>query len=111
MAISKEAKRQYDMEYRKRPEIMVKQRNANLKKFGITHIEYEQMLAKQGGRCAVCKSASPNTDRIKNFPVDHCHKTGKIRGLLCAKCNRAIGLLKDDVELLKSAMEYLIDNG
>lgn len=77
--------------------------------YGITPEQYYQMLDEQEGKCAICKSDSPNSSRIgsgKLF-IDHCHDTGNVRGLLCSKCNHAIGLLNDDVDFLQSAIEYI----
>jgi hypothetical protein len=71
--------------------------------YGISGVDYEIMLKKQGGVCAICKR-SPNKKRLA---VDHCHKTNMVRGLLCLICNVAVGLLKDDPALLESALEYL----
>lgn len=83
------------------------------KNYGVNLAWYQEQFAKQDGKCAICKQ--PETVVIKGklimMPVDHCHKTGKTRGLLCTKCNRAIGLFGDDVEVLKSAVEYLEVNG
>jgi hypothetical protein len=76
-----------------------------LKNFGISHAEYAEMLLSQGGRCAAC-----GTNELgfhKHFNVDHCHTTGKIRGLLCGNCNRAIGLLRDSVETALAVALYL----
>lgn len=75
-----------------------------LKKYGITKDEYVAMLAAQGGKCLICGSL-PTSQR--HFSVDHCHETGRIRGILCAKCNTGIGLLGDDVERLKKSVAYL----
>lgn len=79
------------------------------KRYGITLQWYKEQFAKQGGKCAICKQ--PETVVIKGklimMPIDHCHKTGKVRGLLCTKCNRALGLFGDDVEVLTSALEYI----
>ena len=72
--------------------------------YGITAQEYIEMHAKQGGKCAICKE-TPNTKR--GLHVDHCHKTGKVRGLLCHGCNVAIGSLKESVETLERAIKYL----
>lgn len=85
-------------------------RNGNLKRtYGITLEQYEQMLTDQGGNCAIC--LKPETGKtqygVKSLAVDHCHKTGKIRGLLCEKCNRAIGQLHDDVDVLRRAIDYI----
>jgi hypothetical protein len=73
-------------------------------------IDYTAVLAEQGGVCAICKK--PETNRSngpnpKRLSVDHCHETGKARGLLCNNCNRAIGLLGDAPDLLRAAAEYL----
>jgi hypothetical protein len=90
--------------------------NESLKKnYGVTLAWYEQRLAEQGNACAVCKKdASQNTVRqgkVLRLSVDHCHETGKIRGLLCNNCNRAIGLLGDCGDTLKSAIAYLEKHG
>lgn len=77
------------------------------RKFGIGIDEYNKMLKKQNNSCAICKSTTTQDRRTNNFPVDHCHKTGKVRGLLCNHCNRALGMFKDNIESLKSAISYL----
>lgn len=74
--------------------------------FGITVADYEQMFSRQKGVCAICEK--PETRR--RLSVDHCHKTGKIRGLLCNKCNRGLGYFYDDKNLMKKATEYLKSN-
>jgi hypothetical protein len=73
-------------------------------RFGISVKEYNELLQKQQGVCAICK-LKPQSSR--NLAVDHDHKTGKIRGLLCHKCNTGLGLFYDDTEKLLSAVEYL----
>lgn len=79
-------------------------RNERLKReYGITLDDYERMLSEQGGACAIC-GALPGARRLA---VDHCHKTGVVRGLLCTSCNVGIGNLADDPELLRSAIRYL----
>lgn len=74
--------------------------------YGLDFKDYERMLETQNGVCAICSSPPPN-NRKTRLAIDHCHKTGKVRGLLCDKCNRSIGLLKDDVNILAKAIEYL----
>lgn len=74
-----------------------------LKTFGLTIEQYEQMEINQNKVCAIC--CKP--DKNKRLSVDHCHVTGKIRGLLCSKCNRGLGLLNDEVEILKRCILYL----
>lgn len=75
------------------------------KKYGITPEDYDAMLAEQGGVCAVC-GGLPDRDR-DHFDVDHCHKTGIVRGLLCSSCNRSIGLLGDDPDRILRAALYV----
>jgi hypothetical protein len=74
------------------------------KNYGITEGEYDSMLLGQGGVCAICKGAEPSGRRLA---VDHCHTTGKVRGLLCSRCNPAIGLFNENVANLASAIDYL----
>ena len=81
-------------------------------KYGIEPDEYDKMLKSQSGVCAICGTDNPNGSRSRstyllNLAIDHCHKTGRIRGLLCNNCNRGIGLLGDDVIVLRRAIEYL----
>lgn len=73
------------------------------RRYGMTVTEYEALLRAQDGRCAIC-GLEP-TDR--NLHVDHCHKTGEVRGLLCTLCNLGIGMLADDAERLRAAADYL----
>lgn len=78
---------------------------SNLKiRFGLTVEQYEKMLEFQDGRCAICHCIS----RAKRLAVDHDHKTGEIRGLLCYRCNHTLlGAAKDDPETLEQAAKYL----
>lgn len=72
--------------------------------YKMTVEQFEQLLASQGNRCAICETTDPGP---KNFHVDHDHKTDRIRGILCNNCNRGIGYLKDSAEVLQKAVEYL----
>jgi len=82
-------------------------RNQNFKRtYGITLLQYNAMLDKQKGCCAICKNPCPTN---RSLSVDHSHKTGIVRGLLCIHCNQAIGHFKDDPLLVKKAMDYLIE--
>lgn len=72
---------------------------------GFTRRDYEQMYAEQRGVCAICSQKC--TRHGDELSVDHCHSTGVIRGLLCNRCNTAIGRMGDDAVLLKLAAEYL----
>lgn len=76
------------------------------KQYGIGLEDYEALLAKQGGGCAICHNG-PNGRGL--FHVDHCHDTGLVRGLLCAKCNLLLGHADDDTARLRAAIAYLID--
>jgi hypothetical protein len=85
-------------------------KNSKLKRaYGITLKQYNELLSSQDYKCAICYTESNRKYRgkIKAFAVDHCHTTGKIRGLLCNDCNTGIGLLKDNVIFLESAINYL----
>lgn len=73
---------------------------------GWTREAYETAFAKQAGKCAICLSTL-NSSRYTRLAGDHCHKTGKLRGLLCTNCNTALGLMKDSTERLSAAIEYL----
>jgi hypothetical protein len=65
------------------------------------------LLKNQDSKCAICKIALGTQKRAN---LDHCHKTGQIRGVLCTQCNHALGLLNDSVETFKSAIKYLEDH-
>jgi hypothetical protein len=75
-------------------------------RYDITIDHYYDMLDKQGGLCAICKTIYPGYGK-QFFCVDHCHETGDIRGLLCNDCNIALGRFKDNVETIAAALEYL----
>ena len=92
---------------RERKDYRRNQRKNLLKdKFNISLDEYKEMFIKQDGKCAICYTTVPGHKKI-NFAVDHCHKTNKVRGLLCFRCNLGIGYFKDDVYLLNNCIEYL----
>jgi hypothetical protein len=80
-------------------------------RYGITVKEYNTMLAKQGGVCAICKEKESSISRWHSktirLAVDHNHTTGVVRGVLCNRCNRGIGYLNDDITILRAAIEYL----
>lgn len=77
--------------------------------YGMTFKDYEEMLFAQDGKCAICKTEPPKDQHKTRLNIDHCHSTGKIRGLLCDCCNRALGLMRDNTELLQKAIAYLQD--
>ncbi len=72
---------------------------------GITMAQYDAMLEKQGGVCKICGTNTPGGRG--RYHVDHCHKTGKIRGLLCNRCNIGLGQFKDNSKILTAAAHYL----
>ena len=84
-------------------------------KYGMTVQDYDALMEKQGGVCAICKN--PETSRhskskeVQRLAVDHCHESGKIRGLLCQACNTALGKFNDNLSTLESAILYLKENG
>lgn len=83
-----------------------KNRDAKLRKtYGISLKEYQEMLKAQGGKCAICGGSEPINGRL--MAVDHCHTTGKVRGILCSHCNRALGFFRDNVQSLENAIRYL----
>jgi hypothetical protein len=79
-----------------------------LKTYGISVAEYDRRFDEQGGVCAIClRSPSETNARWDCLSVDHCHLSGKVRGLLCAHCNQAIGMFRDSSDMLKRALRYL----
>lgn len=99
--------REYAKEYaRKYPERI---RNSYWKRtFGITFQDYQDLFQKQNCKCAICGSEKPNGGpRMKNFTIDHSHKDGRVRGLLCFNCNVGLGAFKDSLDILRSAIDYL----
>lgn len=75
-------------------------------KYGMVEEDYEILFRQQGGSCAICRAPSYSLSRP--LMVDHCHKTGRVRGLLCCNCNFGIGNLQDDPKLLAVALAYLL---
>jgi Recombination endonuclease VII len=77
--------------------------------FGLSWEQYEALLSSQGGKCAVCGNGETLIINGKELrlAVDHCHTTGKVRGLLCSKCNQLLGCAKESIEILERAIEYL----
>ena len=89
-------------------------RNARYKsKYGISLNDYNDLLIKQNGVCAIC--FCPETGKgvhkgVKTLAVDHCHGTGKVRGLLCNNCNCLLGYAKDNLKVLAKAIQYIKEN-
>ena len=69
-------------------------------RYGITAREFEAMVRSQGGVCAICGAPDPNH-------VDHSHATGAVRGILCFSCNRGLGKVNDEIEVLRAMIAYL----
>jgi hypothetical protein len=112
----KEYSRRYRLEHRDTNRAYLKKyrdshpdyvKENNLKKYGITLVEYNSLSVSQGGKCAICGEHSPVGRRLS---VDHDHFTGRVRGLLCHWCNRGIGLLREDENLFLRAILYLRKN-
>ena len=98
-------KRQIRAGRRKEKDPLV-QKRAELKRlYGITIEQYVEIFSKQNGVCAICLEECKTR---KSLSVDHNHLTGKIRGLLCNRCNRAIGMFNDDTAILERAKKYII---
>jgi hypothetical protein len=91
-----------------------KRKGSQLKfKYGITLDEYNELLIKQNGVCDICsqiEKVKHKNGTLLQLSVDHDHKTGKVRGLLCYKCNSLLGRVNDSIYILDKAKEYLIKN-
>jgi hypothetical protein len=74
-------------------------------KYGINKKQVENAIKKQGGKCPICK-----VKLTGDYHIDHSHKTGKFRGILCSYCNQALGQFKDNIESLENAIKYLKSN-
>ena len=82
--------------------------NTHLKTaYGITIQDYDNILASQGGKCAICKGGTSK----RHFAVDHNHRSGQIRGLLCARCNTGLARFMDEISLLRRAVRYMKSDG
>lgn len=76
------------------------------KNYNISYQEVQEMIEEQNYRCKICDKTEGET-KLTKFVIDHCHTTGEVRGILCGKCNTALGHLEDDVARLARAIEYL----
>lgn len=84
-----------------------------IKKYGITPEQYWKMYEQQNGLCKTCgnpETSVRSNGQIKLLSIDHCHRTGKIRGLLCQKCNSALGLVLENVKTLINMIDYIEEN-
>ena len=98
--------RQNQRRIRSTPEGKAKQRAGHLKrKYGMTIEQYDLLLSKQGGNCAIC-GRKPRPDI--SLHLDHDHDSGRVRGVLCFRCNSALGDFDDDANLLQQALAYVL---
>jgi hypothetical protein len=86
--------------------LAAKRASTMLRRYGITEEHYLELLATQGGHCALCPR-TPDQERYKRLSVDHDHITQTVRGLLCTPCNHALGVLGDNAEGMRRALAYL----
>lgn len=87
--------------YTEMPEVIKDEKLRSL--YGISLLEFKKLCREQSGRCGICKRPSKLT-------VDHCHRSDRVRGLLCGNCNRALGLFKESIDSLLRAVRYLKKN-
>lgn len=102
--------KQYRKQYYRKNKARTKaiNRNSVLKHFGLTLESYNKMLMDQNFRCYICRV---KVKRLKkSLAVDHDHKTGKVRGLLCNTCNIVLGLVKESTMRLGSMIDYLVQH-
>jgi hypothetical protein len=87
----------------------VRRRHTLKTQFGLTDEQYAAMLEEQDGRCAICRRPEiiERNGRRVNLAVDHDHATGRVRGLLCSRCNNGVGRFDDDPDRLRAAAEYI----
>jgi hypothetical protein len=83
---------------------IMEKRSAKAVKYGLTPEEFFALYKKHDGKCAICGN-EPTT--LRGLHIDHCHNTGKVRGLLCHGCNVGIGSMRDDVVLMRKAIAYI----
>jgi len=79
------------------------------RKYGITPEDFDAMLAAQGGVCAVCGTSGIDSRGFRPH-IDHCHRSGRVRGILCGPCNRGLGSFRDSPEVLRGALAYLLSH-
>src|SRR5438445_8912572 len=89
-----------------RPGARVRERARTLRAYGLTEADWDALIRRQQDRCAVCRTDKPG-GRGERWHIDHDHVTGQVRGLLCGKCNTAIGMLQDDPEVIQAAARYV----
>ncbi len=102
----KEQQREYRRKWKKAhpKENCENVRKSQFKRYGLTLDAHAGLLSKQNYKCALCDQ---KFDSTKNTHVDHCHKTNKVRGLLCVRCNLGLGVFKDNPDILRKAAVYV----
>ncbi len=101
----KEYIRAYEFSRRNTPDGKIRNLAQKLKPFGLTLEQFNAMMERCGGKCEIC--GGTDFGRSKRPHIDHCHKTGKVRGLLCLSCNQVLGRFEDSAERLRRAADYL----
>jgi hypothetical protein len=76
-------------------------------RYGISYADYKEKLKAQNNSCMICGSQHSENERMKTLVVDHCHTTGKVRGLLCHSCNVTLGAARESEDILISCISYL----
>lgn len=107
-----EASRTKEAEYREKNKERIYQSYVS-KKYGLSKDETEKFFLKHGDKCTICgmpeTRMSSSGNKVSRLCIDHCHDTGKVRGLLCHRCNHALGCVGDSIEVLKKAIKYLME--
>ena len=81
--------------------------------YGVSHLDVQALYERQGGRCAICGCGEEDSiyggkqGGTQRFGVDHCHRTGRVRALLCNRCNTAVARVKEDPDLCRRLIDYL----
>lgn len=81
-----------------------------INRYNLTLEEVENLYISQNKKCKICNTERLLVSKHGGLYIDHCHTTGKVRGLLCSKCNRLLGNCNDDITILKSAIDYLTNS-
>lgn len=85
------------------------ERGRRFRRYEMTEEKHAEMFAAQSGKCAICETS--HDEYAKGLAIDHDHDTGEVRGLLCHRCNTALGLLCDDISIFSRAISYLLRSG
>jgi hypothetical protein len=89
-----------------RPGAQARERIRTLRMYGLTQREWDVLVKRQGDRCAICRTDKPG-GRGERWHIDHDHLTGRVRGLLCHRCNMGVGFFLDDPQIIKAAARYV----